>query len=451
MCITDYVMNHGKNTKSVCCSQCILRQSSILAIMHFLYNFTITVLQWVLPVSSFFSKKMRLFVNGRRKVFEQLERQLDKDKLVIWFHAASLGEYEQGLPVMEGVQKQYPNCQLLITFFSPSGYEVKKKDAFLSGPRTGAKIIAYLPLDTAANARRFLDIARPVMSFFVKYEFWPNYLNELKKRKHRTFLLSGIFREQQAFFKSYGKWMVSSLNAFEYFFLQDESSSKSLSQLGFSNQLVAGDTRFDRVSKQLTINNKLDFVEVFIDNSLCVVCGSTWPEGDTVITSFINDNNRMAKYIIAPHEIRADKIARLKQRLDVKTVLYSEKEGKDLKNYDVLILDTIGLLSKVYNYADVAYVGGALGNTGLHNILEPATFNIPIITGNHIDKFPEAIRLKELAGLFIIKNDSEFNQILSNLLLDSKFRTQAGAITGRFVSSNTGATQSVIEYLEKHS
>lgn len=436
--------NRCKNTKSASCSQCILRQSGILAIVHFVYNLILILLEKILPLSNFFSNKMRLFVNGRKTVFEQLEQDLDKNIPVIWFHSASLGEYEQGVPVMEEVKKAYPQHQILSTFFSPSGYEIKKNNAF-------AKATTYLPLDTPSNAKKFLDLVNPEIALFIKYEFWPNYLLELKKRNTRTFLLSGVFGKRQPFFKWYGKWMVNSLKTFEHFFLQDQSSANALKSLGFLNQLVSGDTRFDRVARQIETNNSLEFVEQFTDNSLCVVCGSTWPEGDTMIASFVNNKEGIAKFIIAPHEIRKDKIAGLQKRLRVPSVLYTEIEGKDLKEYDVLILDTIGLLSKVYSYADVAYVGGAAGGTGLHNILEPATFGIPIITGSNIEKFPEAIRLRQLAGLFAVQGPKEFDTILSKLVIDKKFRSQTGMIAGHFINSNTGATSAVMKYLADHS
>ena len=245
--------------------------------------------------------------------------------------------------------------------------------------------------------------------------------------------------------------MVSALDTFEYFFLQNEDSFKSLGELGFSNKVVSGDTRFDRVSRQLEMDNDLDFVEEFKENSLCVVCGSTWPLGENALTGFINDNEGVAKFIIAPHEIRVDRIAKLKQNLKVKTVLYSEMQGKDLKNYDVLIVDTIGLLTKVYSYADIAYVGGAMGGTGLHNILEPATFGVPILTGQHIDKFPEAKQLQQLEGLHLVRDAEELENILSRLLKDTDFRNQTGMITSRFINDNVGATNCVMEYLEKHS
>ena len=439
-----YTANGCKNTKSTSCSQCILRQSGIFTMMHFLYNLAIIILEKLLPVSNLFSNKMRLFVNGRRDVFTQLERSLLKDTPVIWFHAASLGEYEQGVPVMEVIQQYFSEHQLIITFFSPSGYEIKKYNAF-------TKATTYLPLDTPSNARKFVDLVQPEMAFFIKYEFWPNFLNALQKQKCRTFLLSGVFREQQPFFKWYGKWMKDSLKTFEYFFLQDTTSSQTLTQLGFSNHVVSGDTRFDRVARQIEMDNTLDFLDAFTQDSLCVVCGSTWSEDDEVIISFINNHQGGAKFIIAPHEIRADKIAGLKQRLEVNTVLYSERENTSLKDCNVLILDAIGLLARAYSYGHVAYVGGAMGGTGLHNILEPATFGVPIITGNHLDKFPEAIRLRQLAGLYAVKNQDEFDKILSKLLMDVKFRRQTGMIAGHFINSNTGATESVMEYLNRDS
>ncbi len=410
--------------------------------MHFGYNLLIILLQWLLPVSKLFSRKMSLFVDGRKEVFNTLKTDLDKDKPVIWVHAASLGEYEQAVPIMESMKEYYSDHQLVLSFFSPSGYEIKRNNAF-------AKATIYLPLDTPSNARKFVDTVQPEMAFFVKYEFWPNYLKELRELNCRTYLLSGVFREQQPFFKWYGKWMKKSLGAFEYFFLQNEASSKALSKLGFENQVISGDTRFDRVAKQIEMDNRLDFMDSFVENSLCVVCGSTWPEGDQMLASFVNNKEGVAKFVLAPHVIRPDKIAGFQKRLRVPSMLYSEWKEKNLKEYDVLILDTIGLLTRVYSYADIAYVGGAAGGTGLHNILEPATFGVPIITGTNIDKFPEAKRLRQLAGLFAVNGSREFTSTLSKLLIDKKLRTQTGMISGHFINSNTGATRCVMEYLSR--
>ena len=410
--------------------------------MRHLYSIFISIVQAVLPISGLFSPKMKLFVKGRKDVFPTLKSQIADQDRVVWFHAASLGEYEQGVPVMEALLKNYPEYSLVITFFSPSGYEIKKNNAF-------AKATTYLPLDTPSNARTFIDLIHPELVFFIKYEFWPNYLTELKKRNIRTVLLSGVFRENQPFFKWYGAWMRKSLDAFDHFFVQDSSSVKAAEALHLHPVTLSGDTRFDRVSRQIEMDNTLDFIEDFKANSLCVVCGSTWPEDDTVLASFINTHQGIAKMIIAPHQIHQEKIKALQKRLRVKSVLFSEKDGKTLSEYDVFIIDTIGLLTKIYNYADIAYVGGALGATWLHNILEPATFGTPIIIGNHFEKFPEAKKLQQLAGLYAISNQKELNEILNKLLVDQKFRSQTGMIAGHFINSNTGATRTVMEYISK--
>ena len=410
--------------------------------MRLHYTFLLHLVQLALPLVGLFNGKMKLSVDGRKRVYEELRSSLKEGQPALWFHAASLGEYEQGLPVMEAIQKQYPLHQILITFFSPSGYEVKKDSAI-------GKAVTYLPLDTVINANKFLDIVKPDAAFFIKYEFWPNYLRALSQRKIRTFLISGVFREQQPFFKWYGAWMRKSLETFEHFFLQDAASLEALRLLHFDNATVNGDTRFDRVSHQIEMDNSLAFMDAFTNDSLSVVCGSTWPEDDSVLIPYINAHQGVAKWIIAPHEIKAEKIKTIENGLKLKTVRYSDLEGKDLSQYDVLILDTIGLLTKVYSYAHIAYVGGAMGTTGLHNILEPATFGVPIITGPHLDKFPEARKLRQLAGLYTASNAKEVEAIFTKLFADPKFRTQTGMISGHYINSNTGATKAVVEYFGK--
>lgn len=412
--------------------------------MRRIYTFFIYIVEAVLPLVGVFSSKMKQFVAGRKNVFGQLQATIQSTDRVIWFHAASLGEYEQGVPVMEAIQKQYSDYKIVLTFFSPSGYEVKKNNAF-------AKATVYLPLDTPSNARQFLDCIHPEWVFFIKYEFWPNYLTELKRRDIKTLLLSGVFSERQLFFKPYGRWMLQSLKAFDHFFVQDQSSMIAAQKLNLNNVTVSGDTRFDRVSHQIEMDNTLGFVDSFVNNTLCVVCGSTWPEDDEILVPFINQSSEKVKYIIAPHQIKEEKIKTLQEQLQVKTILYSEKATKDLSEYDVLIIDTIGLLTKIYSYASIAYIGGAMGGTGLHNILEPATFGVPIVIGNIFEKFPEAIRLQQLAGLYAVKNEEELSKIFSKLITNDKFRTQTGMIAGHFVNSNTGATRTVMEYIiERH-
>jgi 3-deoxy-D-manno-octulosonic-acid transferase len=398
----------------------------------------------LLPVSGLFSDKMKLFVNGRKNVFSKLEQELAANDQTIWFHAASLGEYEQAVPVIEVVKEQFPEKKIVISFFSPSGYEVKKNKSL-------GDVTVYLPLDTAANVNRFLDLVNPEWALFIKYEFWPNYLQELKKRKIRTLLVSGGFREDQVFFKSYGSWMRSYLQTFEHFFVQNEKSVQLLNSIGFSNVTLSGDTRFDRVSHQIEQDNHLHFIEEFKNRKLCVVAGSTWPEDEALLVDFINNASEEVRFIIAPHTLKPAKFQRLQELLKKKSVLFSEKEGKDLTTFRVFIIDTIGLLTKIYSYADIAYVGGAAGNTGLHNILEPATFGLPIIIGENFDRFPEAIQLQKLAGLFAVANQEELAIILQKLIENKDFRRKTGMISGHFINSNTGATRVISEYLLKQS
>ena len=411
--------------------------------MQLLYNISVSLVNFLLPLTKYFSPKLKKFVDGRKETFSILNSKLKREDAVIWFHMASLGEFEQGLPIIEVVKKLFPHHKILVSFFSPSGFEIKKNSPV-------ADAVVYLPMDTKKNVRRFLDAVHPELAIFIKYEFWPNYLNELKSRNITSLLVSGGFRENQLFFKSYGGWMKKSLETFDHFFVQNQVSKELLNSIGFQNVTVSGDTRFDRVANQIGQDNRLGFIEAFKDNKTCVVAGSTWPEDEALLEDFINRFSNDTKFIIAPHNIKPDQIKSFKERLNKKTILYSEKEDKILSNYQVFIIDTIGLLSKIYSYADIAYVGGAAGNTGLHNILEPATFGIPIITGTNFDKFPEAKQLQELAGLYSVGTKEELAQILSKLLNDVNFRVQTGKIAGHFINNNIGATRIVERYLKNN-
>ncbi|MEG9329037.1 glycosyltransferase N-terminal domain-containing protein [Salinimicrobium catena] len=408
--------------------------------MQFLYDILVNTAEKLLPVSGIFSDKMKLSIEGRKKTFSHLEEQISDTDRTIWFHTASLGEYEQAVPVIEAVKDRFPKHKIVVSFFSPSGYEVKKNSAL-------ADVVVYLPIDTRKNAKKFLDLVHPEWALFVKYEFWPNFLRELSRQKIPTVLVSGAFRKDQSFFKSYGGWMRKSLNTFKHFFVQNEHSKELLNSIGFENVSVSGDTRFDRVSDQLSQNNALDFAEEFKNNELCVVAGSTWPEDEALLVDYINSAPEKVKFMIAPHTLKPEKIRSLREKLEVSTVLFSEKEGKDLKDFRVMIVDTIGLLTRLYSYADIAYVGGAAGNTGLHNILEPATFGVPVIIGKNFSKFPEAIKLQQLAGLFPVADKKELSAILGKLAKDENFRKSTGMICGHYVNSNTGATRIIINYL----
>lgn len=383
---------------------------------------------------------MRFFVEGRKFVFPILEKNISKKDEVIWLHCASLGEFEQGVPIMKELKERYQNYKLVVSFFSPSGYEVKKNTEL-------ADVVIYLPLDTIRNAKKFIKKMAPSLVIFVKYEFWPNYLFELKKMKIPTILVSGLFRENQSFFKWYGGFMRRSLRSFNHFFVQNEASKSLLESIGFSNVTTSGDTRFDRVSQQLTQNNYLIEIENFKQKQLCLVCGSTWQDDENILLEFINTSSNELKIIIAPHNIKPLEIERFRKKIIKKSVLFSELKKDEIVNYSILIIDNVGLLSKIYSYADIAYVGGAMGTTGLHNILEPATFGVPVVIGKNYANFPEAKQLLDLGGIFSVNNAEECNQILKRLVKDQTYRNHTGKIAQNFVETQTGATLMVMEYI----
>lgn len=408
--------------------------------MLFLYNLLLLFASQIVKVVALFSPKIKLFVDGRKTVFETLESKISSSDKTIWFHAASLGEFEQGLPVMEKIKIQFPNHKIVVTFFSPSGYEVKKNNSI-------ADVTVYLPLDTKSNAQKFLRLVHPDLVFFIKYEFWPNYLNELKTLNIKTYLISGIFRENQAFFKWYGGFYRNALKKFDYFFVQNESSKKLLHLLGFTNVKISGDTRFDRVVSILERDNSLDFIKQFKDNTTTIVIGSSWPKDESLLVNYINQTNEKVKFIIAPHNIKSEQIQELKNSISKKVILFSEKENIDLSDYDVLIVDTIGILTKIYSYADIAYVGGGFGNPGVHNILEPATFGIPIIVGPNFSHFAEVVALVHQEGCVSILNQNELNDAFSNLISNEDIRHEKGHICSTFVQMNKGATDVIMKHI----
>jgi 3-deoxy-D-manno-octulosonic-acid transferase len=412
--------------------------------MHSLYNFSTFIASKLILLSPIFSPKMSLFVKGRRSVIDTIKSTLKKGDKTIWFHCASLGEYEQGVPVIKKIKEEFPDHKIIVSFFSPSGFEVKKNDKL-------ADCTVYLPLDTPKNAKNFIDLLQPSVAIFIKYEFWPNYLFELKKKSIPTILVSGLFRKDQVFFKFYGGFMRRTLNSFSHFFVQDQLSKNLLEQLKISQVSVSGDTRFDRVSDQLSVNNELDFMALFKQDLFCLICGSTWPKDESILINYINNFSNNTKFIIAPHEVNNLRIESLKKKLKVKTVLYSEREKYNISDYQVLIIDTVGLLTKVYSYADVAYIGGGIGMgaNGLHNILEAATFGVPIIIGKNYTNFPEAKKLKKLNGLFSVASPQEFIDIFNQLKTDAPFCEKTGLISKNFILNNRGATDIILNYLQK--
>jgi 3-deoxy-D-manno-octulosonic-acid transferase len=410
--------------------------------MLFLYNLIVTLASQLLKIVALFSPKMKLFVDGRKSVFQTLADKIQTSDKTIWFHAASLGEYEQGLPVIEAIKQQFPTHKIVITFFSPSGYEVRKNNAV-------ADVTVYLPLDTISNAKEFISLVHPEMVFFIKYEYWPNYLNELKKQQIKTYLISGILRENQAFFKWYGGFYRKALKTFDYFFVQNESSKKLLQSIGFNNVKISGDTRFDRVVSILERDNSLDYIEQFKDNKTTIVIGSSWPKDENLLVNYINQSSDDVKFIIAPHNIKQEQISNLKNQIQKKTILYSENVETrliaSLKEYNVFIIDTIGILTKIYSYADIAYVGGGFGNPGVHNILEPATFGVPIIIGPNYSHFAEATALVNMEGCISIQNQTQLNEAFDLLLHNEDERLEKGHICSTFVQMNKGATDIIMK------
>jgi 3-deoxy-D-manno-octulosonic-acid transferase len=412
--------------------------------MLFLYNLVIQFAGFFLKFLAVFNPKIKLFVDGRKPVFETLSDKINSNDKTIWFHAASLGEYEQGLPVIEKIKIKYPNHKIVLTFFSPSGFEVRKNNQV-------ADFTVYLPLDTKINAQKFLHLVHPEMVFFIKYEYWPNYLNELRRLKIKTYIISGVFRQKQAFFKWYGGFYRNALKSFDYFFVQNESSKTLLQSIGFNNVKISGDTRFDRVVSILEIDNSIDFIENFKKDSsnvgmtkTTIVVGSSWPKDESMIVNYINQSKNV-KFIIAPHNIKQEQIQDLKNSIFKKVVLFSEKENKNLSDFDVFIIDTIGILTKIYSYSDIVYVGGGFGNPGVHNILEPATFGVPIVIGSNYSHFAEAIALVHQEGCISVSNQKQLNEAFDNLVSNEDIRSEKGHICATFVQMNKGATDIILK------
>ena len=408
--------------------------------MLFLYNLVISIAGFFLKIIALFSPKIKLFTEGRKNVFAILEEKIKPSDKTIWFHSASLGEYEQGLPVIEKIKEKYPSHKIIVTFFSPSGYEVRKNN-------TVADVTVYLPLDTKKNAKRFLKLVHPELVFFIKYEFWLNYLKELKTNKIPAYLISGIFRDSQMFFKWYGGFYRKALETFTYFFVQNQSSKEKIEAIGFHNVIVSGDTRFDRVNAILERDNSLDFIETFKNNQTTIIIGSSWPKDETLLINYINQASENIKFIIAPHNIKTDQILNLKSQITKSTLLFSEKENKNTADYNVFIIDTVGLLTKIYSYGTIAYVGGGFGNPGIHNILEPAAFGIPIVIGPNYSNFAEATELVNLGGCMVISGQEELKQIFDQLITDQIFLKEKGQICKSYIQNNKGATNRIMKVI----
>lgn len=406
--------------------------------MAFLYNIGIHAYTLAIRLAAPFNEKASLWIKGRKNIREHIGR-IEKGKhRLVWFHAASLGEFEQGRPVMEALKKAQPDVRIVLTFFSPSGYEIRKNYA-------GADYIFYLPADTPRNARHFIEAVQPDAAVFIKYEYWYNYLNQLHKQHIPTYLISAIFRKEQPFFKKWGGLHRKMLHFFTRLFIQDEESARLLSSIGIDTFEQTGDTRFDRVKQIADAARDIEKIEKFLNGAPAVVCGSTWPPDEELLLDYINRDNSPFKWIIAPHEIGENRIADILGKCNPRALRYTQDEA-DLPEAKVLIIDCIGLLSSAYRYGKIAYIGGGFG-AGIHNTLEAAVYGIPVIFGPRYRKFNEAVSLIRTGGAFSIQNKTELEELLDTLLRNQAITETAGQHALEYVNSRLGATDVIMKHL----
>ncbi len=406
-----------------------------------LYHLAIK-LYWIsAKVISPFNEKAAGFTRGRKAVIEQLKKRVPSGKKVIWIHCASLGEFEQGRPLIEAWKEQFPEDFILLTFFSPSGYEVRKNFPI-------ADYVAYLPVDTKKNVRRFLQAVNPDKAVFIKYEFWLNYIDALYEREIPLYLVSGIFRRSQHFFRWYGSPFLGRLRKFRHFFVQNEESASLLDAAGIKNYTVTGDTRFDRVAAIASKTKEFDELKAFCENSVVIIAGSTWPAGEKLFAAHIvHQTGKDLKLIIAPHMVNQSHMQQLRNLLPDDTVFWTTASEDKIRNARVLVVDTIGILSSLYQYGDIAYIGGGFGK-GIHNTLEAATFNLPVVFGPNHQRFQEAKDLIDRGGAFSVKNSEEFSARINELVASKDFREKAGNAAGNYVRENTGSTSTIISMIK---
>ena len=405
-----------------------------------MYNIVIFLYLCGVAIASIFNEKVRKMWRGERQAIRTIKEKMDPNAQYVWFHAASLGEFEQGRPLMEQLRREHPEYKILLTFFSPSGYEVRKN-------YEGADIITYLPLDTITNARRFLRTIRPVMAFFIKYEFWYNYLHILRHRGIPVYSVSSIFRPGQVFFRWYGKQYSRVLKCFTHFFVQNEVSRELLSTIGIDNVTVVGDTRFDRVLQIKAAAKQLPIVEQFKGNSKFFIAGSSWQPDEEIFISWFK-NHQDWKLIIAPHVIAEDHLQQIEKMLgDRKVVRYTNATVDSVVDAEVLIVDCFGLLSSIYHYADVTYVGGGFG-VGIHNTLEAAVWDVPVFFGPNNQRFQEAQGLKNCGGGLEISNADDFRRYMLGFEEHPELMKELGEKAGAYVASLAGATRKILSFVK---
>ena len=403
----------------------------------FLFSIAFSVYAAGVNIASLFNKKARLLVKGHHRIFSTLKKEADRNSRYLWFHVSSLGEFEQGRPLIERIHKSHPECKILLTFFSPSGYEVRKDYKY-------ADIVCYIPFDIGCNVRRFFKLINIEKAFFIKYEFWPNFLMGLHKRGIETFSVSSIFRDNQLFFKWYGKMYAKSLTYFKHLFVQDRHSKDLLASIGITNVSIVGDTRCDRVSEVAQASKQYPLIEKFVNGSPTFIAGSSWPLDEEVYAPFFDDKNNW-KIIIASHEIDEHRLAEIESRFAVHNpIRLSQADNTErLEKSNCLIIDCFGMLSSIYRYGHVAYIGGGFG-VGIHNILEAAVFDIPVIFGPNNKRFREAQELKKAKGGFEIEDAYSFRLLMDKFISDPAFMKKAGCNAGDYVRDNCGTSDQIL-------
>jgi 3-deoxy-D-manno-octulosonic-acid transferase len=419
----------------------------------FFYNIFLLVYNVAIRIASIWNSKARRWIEGRKGIWEQLMSGVEtRDSQLVWMHCASLGEFEQGRPLLEGIRSQYPTVKILITFFSPSGYEIRKN-------YPGADWVSYLPMDSKLSAEKFISIVQPTLVLWVKYEYWYYFIAALKKKGIPTLLVSGIFRDDQPFFKWYGRLHRYMLECFTHLFIQNEASKKLLGKLGISsNVTISGDTRFDRVAAIAGQEEPIPIIEEFCGNSKVIVAGSTWEEDEEEMDHYANTHTEI-KFIVAPHEIDEEHLKEM-EKLFKNTVRYSKLNGilakeeesrsveiGNIKN--VLIIDNVGMLARLYKYATITYVGGGFGDDGVHNVLEAAVYGKPVVIGPVYEKYPEAEELVDVGGGISVETALELEKALNDLFEDKDQYKQASEASYQYVHSRKGATGKILEYIQE--
>ena len=407
-----------------------------------LYDIGIFAYSFGIRTAALFNEKARLWIDGRRKWRKRVAsaiQKLDKGRNSVWFHVSSLGEFEQGRPLMEELKRD-KDINLILSFYSPSGFEIMKN-------WSGADLIIYLPLDTVKNAADFIKLIDPCLAIFVKYDFWYHYLKELKKKEIPSLLISARFYPDQLFFKKWAWWYRSVLFLFDKILVQDQLSMDLLASVSYDNAILTGDTRYDRVWELSQHSDHFPEIEKFIKGRKLFIAGSSWPLDEKIMLPYINEKREEMCFIIAPHDISNMHVSSLKSKLEGKAILYSELSNS--ANEEVLILNSIGMLSRLYKYAYIAYIGGAF-KEGLHNILEPAAYALPVITGPDHEGFLEGSLMEAAGALFRVRNEEEFAEIMDRLMGDEEFRNEASVKARNFIKNNTGASEKTLAHIEKY-